>query len=82
MRKRLGGIEGMNVLRGLGQAALAALGMGIALIWWVQAQIASAPWLSALGGIALGGIVYVFGVWLLKVPEIQQLKSLIRHRLP
>lgn len=81
MRKRLGGIEGMNILRGLEKAALAALGMGIALFWWNQAQITSASWLSALGGVMLGGIIYLFGVWILKVPEIQQLKVLIRRRL-
>ncbi len=78
MRKRLGGIEGKAIARGFGQATLAALGMGIALVWWNQAQITSAPWLSALGGIALGGLAYLVGVWLLRVPELQKVSRLFR----
>ncbi|MBT3336607.1 MAG: murein biosynthesis integral membrane protein MurJ [Anaerolineae bacterium] len=80
MRKRLGGIDGANIARGFGQATLAALGMGITLVWWRQAQIASAPWVVALGGIAIGGIIYLLGVWILKVPEIRQVIAMIRRR--
>ncbi len=75
MRRRLKGLNGTSVVRGFGQAALAALGMGITLAWWMQAQAESAAWLVALGGIALGGAAYLLGVWVLKVPEI---KSLLR----
>ena len=81
MRKRLSGINGKSITRGFWQASLAALGMGIALIWWMQAQIASATWVIALGGMAIGGIVYLLGVWVLKVPEIRQVASIIRKRL-
>ncbi len=81
MRKRLGGIDGANIARGFGQATLAALGMGIVLTWWEQAQITSATWLIALGGIAIGGTVYLFGVWILKVPEIQDALGFVRSKL-
>ena len=81
MRKRLGGIEGTHILRGLGQVTLAATGMGIALIWWEQAQITSATWLVALGGIAISGLVYFVGVWVLKVPEMRDMVAFIHRRL-
>ena len=81
MRKRLGGIEGRHILRGLGQVTLAATGMGIALVWWGQAQITSAPWLVALGGIAIGGLVYFVGVWVLKVPEMRDILSFVQRRI-
>jgi len=81
MRKRLGGIEGTHILRGLGQVALAATGMGIALVWWGQAQITSTPWLVALGGIAIGGLVYFVGVWVLQVPEMRDILSFVQRRI-
>ena len=80
MRKRLNGLNGASITRGFGQATLAALGMGIALFWWMQAQIASATWVIVLGGLAIGGIVYLLGMWVLKVPEFRQITSIIRRR--
>ncbi len=80
MRKRLGRLEGKSITRGFVQAAIAALGMGITLFWWEQAQIESAAWVVVLGGLVIGGIVYLLGVWILKVPEIQQIASMIRRR--
>ncbi len=79
MRKRLGGIEGANIARGFWQATVAALGMGSVLLWWEQAQITSATWLVGLGGIAIGGAIYLLGVWMLKVPEIQKISRLLRR---
>ena len=80
MRKRLNGLNGASITRGFGQAALAALGMGIALVWWIQAQSTSTTWVVALGGLVIGGVVYLLGMWILKVPEIQQAASIIRRR--
>ena len=81
MRKRLNGINGKSIARGFAQAAVAALGMGIALVWWQQATATSATWVVAMGGIAFGGIVYLLGMLILKVPEIRQLKEMIQRRL-
>ena len=81
MHKRLSGLNGTSITRGFGQAAIAASGMGIALLWWMQAQSTSATWIIVLGGLIIGGTVYLFGVWILKVPEIRQLKEAIQRRL-
>lgn len=81
MHKRLGGIEGGQILRGLVKVAVAAMGMGFFLFWWNQTKIANVPLLSVVGGVVLGGIVYFVGVWVLKVPEIQDVIHFIRRRL-
>ena len=80
MRKRLNGINGVSITRGFGQASLAALGMGFALIWWMQAQITSATWVVVLGGLVIGGVVYLLGVWVLKVQEVRQVVAFLRKR--
>lgn len=80
MRKRLKGLNGKNIAHGFGKATLAASGMGIALIWWMQAQITSATWGVVGGGLVIGGTVYLLGVWILKVPEFLQIISFIRRR--
>ena len=81
MRQRLNGIEGSYLARGFVLCALAALGMGIGLWFWLQALGGLNPWIVALGGVALGGVLYGAGVLLLKVPEVQVLMNAIARRM-
>jgi putative peptidoglycan lipid II flippase len=81
MRRRLGGIEGSYLARGFAACALAALGMGAALWFWIQMTGSLNRWVVALGGVALGGIIYGVGVLLLRVPEIQTLIHAITRRV-
>ncbi len=81
MRRRLNGIEGFNLLRGFGAAGLAALGMAISLLVWIQTTERMSGWVIALGGVALGGFVYTLSVWVLKVPEIKLLAQMVSNRL-
>jgi len=80
MRRRLNGIEGLNLLRGFGAAALAALGMAIGLMAWINLTGSLNRWLIALGGVALGGVVYALSVWTLQVPEIKWLTRMVSDR--
>ena len=82
MRRRLNGIEGAYITRGFAACALAALGMGIGLWLWIQVTGDLPRWLVALGGVALGGILYGAGVLLLRVPELQTLIHAIMRRIP
>ncbi|HEX9388954.1 MAG TPA: hypothetical protein VF918_21705, partial [Anaerolineales bacterium] len=61
--------------------AVAALGMGIGLWFWIQSTGSLPRWIVALGGVVMGGIIYGLGVILLRVPEIQMLISSIKRRL-
>ena len=82
MRGRLNGIEGSYIARGFGACAVAALGMGLGLLFWVQATEGLPRWIAALGGVLLGGVVYGVAVILLRVPEVQILANAILRRLP
>jgi putative peptidoglycan lipid II flippase len=81
MRQRLNGIEGRSIADGAWRVALAALGMGISLFFWIQATGSLTRWLAALGGVAIGGIVYFIGVWILKVPELRMMSEVIARTL-
>jgi putative peptidoglycan lipid II flippase len=81
MRQRLNGIEGRYLARGFAACALAALGMGVGLWLWNQAAGSLNHWIVALGGVALGGIIYGISVLLLRVPEIQILINAITRKV-
>jgi len=81
MRRRLNGIEGELLATGFGKSAMAALGMTLALMVWMQAGVSPNRWVEGLGGVAVGGLVYGLSVWVLKVPEIQIIMSSIKRRL-
>lgn len=79
MRHRLAGLEGMNIVRALAQAAVGTFAMSLVLILWLRG---SGPrLLLGLGGVALGGLVYVLMMWTLRVPELHAVYRGIRHRL-
>jgi putative peptidoglycan lipid II flippase len=80
MRRRLSGIEGSYIGRGFAACALASLGMGIALWLWIQAGENLPRRIVALGGVALGAMIYGIGVLVLRVPEIQIIVQSIKRR--
>ncbi len=79
IRRRLKGIDGKNVLRGFIQAGLAAIGMSVVLLLWLGLE--RSTWVMGLGGVALGGLVYVLAIWGMKVPELNILIQGIQRRL-
>lgn len=81
MRQRLNGIEGGYIARGFAACALASLGMAAGLWFWLQAAGDLPYWVIALGGVALGGMIYGVSVLLLRVPEIQVLTNAVARRL-
>lgn len=81
MRRRLNGIEENHIVRGFFAYALASLGMAIGLSFWMQASASLTRWLVALGGVALGGIIYGAALILLRVPEVQNVIQFIARRM-
>jgi putative peptidoglycan lipid II flippase len=81
MRKRLNGIEGRHIARGFVRCAGASLGMAIGLWFWIQIAGGMNRWVVALGGVALGGILYLAGVMLFRVPEVQMMIGMVTRRL-
>ena len=81
MRRRLNGIEGKSIANSAWRVALAALGMAIGLGVWTQFTLGQTRWLVALGGVAVGGVIYAVAVVILKVPEIKLLTNMVSNRL-
>lgn len=80
-RRRLNGIEGGYVARGFAACALATLGMATGLWVWMQLGESLPPWARALGGIALGALVYGAGTLALRIPEVYTLIRAVARRL-
>lgn len=81
MRRRLNGLEGRFLLDGLTRMGAAVLGMTLALALWLSVSDGWSAWLRGLGGVALGGAVYVLGVAAFRVAEIHRLMAEIRRKL-
>ncbi|MCC6299076.1 MAG: murein biosynthesis integral membrane protein MurJ [Anaerolineales bacterium] len=81
MRRRLNGIEGKSIFNSAWRVALAALGMGVGLMAWIQLTLSQTRWLVALGGVAIGGIVYAASVVMFKVPEVRLILNSVSRRL-
>lgn len=81
MRRRLNGIEGKFLADGFVRCAIATLGMAVGLWFWIQAAGGMNRWVLALGGVAIGTILYLMGVLILKIPEIRMLIGMVKRRL-
>jgi putative peptidoglycan lipid II flippase len=81
MRRRLNGIEGHSILKGLAAAVLGALGLTAALWFWTQVFRSTSIALTALGGVVVGGAAYALILTALRIPEIQSLLNFLRRRL-
>ncbi|MGE5073009.1 MAG: lipid II flippase MurJ, partial [Anaerolineae bacterium] len=79
MRRRLSGLDGRYVARGGLQAALATACMGAAI--WLCSAVAMPAWVLALGGVALGAVVYFLVIWLMRVPELGSVLAGVSRRL-
>ena len=81
MRRRLGGLEGEDLRRGVIKAVTATLAMSLALWAWLRLAGGLPAWLVAGGGVALGGVIYALGAWALRVREAGQLLGAVLRRL-
>ena len=79
MRRRLNGLNGLHISRGFLQAAAATLGMSAVI--WIWSIRPGPAWLVALGGVALGALVYFAVIWALRVPELGMLIAGLTRRL-
>ena len=69
MRQRLNGLEGGYILKGTVKSVVSAAAMSAVLVWWLGWLQESSVWLTGLGGIAAGGLVYVLLMLVMKVEE-------------
>jgi putative peptidoglycan lipid II flippase len=76
MRRRLKGLDGQAILQGVGQSVMAALGMGAALWAWLAFTPGLPNSIVALGGVAVGGGVYLLLLVLMGVRELRMVWTL------
>ncbi len=79
MRRKLKGINGTEIGSGLIYAVVGTLGMSLVLLLWLELK--SLVWIQGIGGVVLGGLVYGFAIWALRVPELSSVIAAISRRL-
>lgn len=80
MQKRLQGIEGRHILRGVALSSIAALAMGLSLYGWLYIGKNLSLWIIAPAGVMIGGVVYLGVLWILQVPELKYITKGILRR--
>jgi putative peptidoglycan lipid II flippase len=81
MRNRLKGIEGGRIFQGAWQATLGTGVMGLALWIWLSFLCSASHWVTGLGGVFVGGLVYGSMMVILKVEEAQSLVQIFRRSI-
>jgi putative peptidoglycan lipid II flippase len=81
MRKRLNGIEGRQIMRGVIPSLIAALAMSLSIFGWLYLGNRLNTWIIAIAGVILGGGVHVLVLWVLRVSELKYLIDAILRRL-
>jgi putative peptidoglycan lipid II flippase len=80
MRRRLNGIGGTHIAKGFLVSAIACLGMGVVVIFWLHSSTGMNVWLVGLGGILLGASAYGLALIALRVPELGSLLGYMQRR--
>jgi putative peptidoglycan lipid II flippase len=80
MRQKLGGLQGQRIIKGTLQALFAASIMGLFIWGWLELTSGQPAWLTGIGGVIIGGLVYTLVIFLLKVPEMQALLGVLKRR--
>jgi len=81
MRKRLNGIEGSHILRGVIPSVAGVAVMSFAILGWSTLGQNFSAWILAPVGVVIGGGVYFAALWLLRVPELQYMVNGVLRRL-
>ena len=81
MRKRLNGLEGKKIWSGLLRAGVSGGLLVIALWIWMPSTKTSSILIQGGGGILVGLVVYIAGLWILRTGELKQVFQAIRTRL-
>ena len=80
MRRRLPKVDQKSVINTLGRSLIAVILMAGIVYLWMQIMKDASPWLVGVGGIVSGGILYALSLYVMKVPELQTLQSVITKR--
>jgi putative peptidoglycan lipid II flippase len=80
LARKLDGLEGRRVAAATMRSLLVSAVMAPALTGLLAGWPAAPPWLLCIGGILLGGVFYLLGMWLLQAEELRSLLGMLRDR--
>lgn len=80
LRRRLVNLRLMAFVKGLMPMLAGALLMGIALLVWNTWITDQSVWITGLGGVILGGVIYLIVSLVMKLPEPRLYLDLVRER--
>lgn len=72
MRRRLNGLQGHTIWQAARKASLAAVCMGVSVWIWLKVSPVSSNLFLTLGGVLVGGLLYVILLWILRVSELRR----------
>jgi putative peptidoglycan lipid II flippase len=81
IRKRLAGMNAGYILKGLIPSLISALLMALGLLYWMSIFSTSSMWIVVVGGILVGGVIYILSLWLLKTPEVINLFDFVAAKM-
>jgi len=81
MRKRLNGIEGKYIMRGMIPSLFGALAMSFIIYGWLYLGQNLSVWIITPVGVLIGGGVYFAALWFQRVPELQYMVNGVIRRL-
>jgi putative peptidoglycan lipid II flippase len=81
MRKRLNGIEGSQIMRGVIPSLVAALAMSLSIFGWLAFGKNLNVWVISLVGVMIGGGIYFIVLWVLRVPELHYVVRAVLRRM-
>lgn len=81
MYRRLAGLNVRYIISGVLRSVGASFIMSIVLGIWIVIAQHSPAWFLAVGGVFLGGIVFVGAAFLLRINELQSVFQLVRMKL-
>lgn len=81
IRKRLDGLDGRRVMKGIVKSVVAVLAMSAMVVLWLNFAQSFAVWWVVLGGIVVGGAVYGLLLIVQRVEEVNALIGGIGRRI-
>ncbi len=80
MHRRLDGLEGGQIWRGVGQSALGASLLAAVVLAWLALAGETGAWTQGIGGVVAGGLAYGVALAVLRVEEVGEFWGFLKGK--